>query len=277
MIGLDLDGTVLNERKEITDCTRETIQRAIAEGIIVLPATGRPLDGIPEEILQIEGIRYVLSANGAVIYDLQSHIKLHEDCMDYQEVLEILLKMREIEIMADVFIDGVGYVEKESFDYNIEFASSDAVRKYLSKTRHQVGDLPAYIKERAECIQKMTINFRPLSDGTLFRKKEVLTLLKPYTGLSIVSGMATNLEITKNTATKGRGLLVLGSLLGIKPEEIMAFGDSGNDREMIETVGLGVAMGNSTKDVLEAADYVTKSNEDDGVAYAINKFVLNKD
>ena len=216
----------------------------------------------------------MLSANGAVVYDVVENKKIYEDCMDCDMVLSILYKLREIDIMADVFIDGVGYVERESLLYNIQYAISEPVRQYILKTRIPVDNLPEFIKNKKKSIQKMTINFRTLEDGTLYKKEEVLKVLEPYTQLAVVSGLATNLEVTNQSATKGNGLLALGKILGIEKEYIMACGDSGNDREMLRTVGLGVAMENATLDVLEVADFVTKSNEEDGVACAIEHFVL---
>ncbi len=274
MIGLDLDGTVLNNKKEFSIRNKNAIKEAIKKGIVVLPATGRPLAGIPKEFLELEGVRYALSANGAVIYDILEEKKLYEDCMDFEMVLSILSKLKEIDIMADVFIEGVGYVEREILAYNIQYAPSEELREYLLKTRNPVDDLLSFVASKKQPIQKMTINFRTMEDGTLCGKEAVLNVLASYTQLSVVSGMPTNLEVTKHTATKGNGLLVLGKLLGIEKDSIMACGDSGNDREMLRTVGLGVAMGNATPDVLEVADFVTTSNEEDGVACAIEHFVL---
>lgn len=274
MIGLDLDGTVLNDNKEISNRTKEAIQAAIKKGVMVLPATGRPLKGVPKELLDIEGIDYALSANGAAIYDLRHNKLLHEDCMDHQEVARLVEQLMEIDVMADVFIDGNGYVEEESLRYNLQFAPSEPVREYILATRKPVNDLLSFLKQSKRDVQKMTINFRRMEDGTLYAKEQVLKLLEDYNHMAIVSGIPTNLEITSKTATKGNGMLILGNLLGIKKEEIMACGDSGNDREMLLAVGMGVAMANSTADVLEIADYVTKSNEEDGVACAIEHFVL---
>ncbi|MFA9463231.1 MAG: Cof-type HAD-IIB family hydrolase [Velocimicrobium sp.] len=275
MIGLDLDGTVLNDKKEISERSKRVIRAAIKRGVVVLPATGRPLEGIPSEFLEIEGIRYVLSANGAVIYDLVEEKKLYEDCMDYELVLPILHQLKKTESMVDVFIDGVGYVERENFLHNIKYTTNDAAREYLIKTRNPVDNLIEFVTYKKKNIEKITINFRVLKDGTLHGKEEVLHILEAYHNFAIVSGVPTNLEITKKTATKGNGLLVLGQLLGIEKNSIMAVGDSGNDIEMLQVVGLGVAMENSTQDVIEVADFVTKSNEEDGVACAIEHFVLN--
>ncbi|MEG2774883.1 MAG: Cof-type HAD-IIB family hydrolase [Acetivibrio sp.] len=274
MIGLDLDGTVLNQEKKMGIRTRQAVEEAIKRGVMVLPATGRPLSGIPDEIFKIHGIQYALCANGAVIHDLKKQKKIHEVVMDYKEIMEIIERLKKIDVMADVFIDGRGYVETENLAYHIQFETSAPLREYILKTRTTVENLSVFLKERQQNIQKMTINFRREEDGSLYGKEGVEKILSEYKELAVVSGMATNLEVTNARATKGNGLLILGELFGIKKEEIMACGDSGNDREMLKAVGLGVAMENSTNEVLEIADYITKSNEEDGVAHAIEKFVL---
>lgn len=274
MIGLDLDGTLLNNRKEFSKRNKAAIQEAIKKGVVVLPATGRPLTGIPKEFLEIEGVTYALSANGAAIYNLRENKKIYEECMDYRMVVSVLEKVRNLPIMADVFIDGVGYVEQESLEQSLKYMDSEEIREYIRKTRTPVDNLIDYIQKKKQSIQKMTINFRKMEDGRLEGKEAVLEALIPYETLAVVSGIATNLEITNKAATKGNGLIALGKQLGIDKEYIMACGDSGNDREMLKMVGFGVAMKNSTNDVIEVADFVTKSNEEDGVACVIEDFVL---
>ena len=92
--------------------------------------------------------------------------------------------------------------------------------------------------------------------------------------VEVTGALSNNIEVNANGIHKGNALLRLGELLGIERKEIMAFGDGKNDRKMLETVGIGVAMANSVPEVLEAADMVTVSNDDDGVAKVIEQYVL---
>ena len=124
-------------------------------------------------------------------------------------------------------------------------------------------------------VEKITVNFKE-EKGVLLWEKEIRERLsEEFPGYAVVKGIPTNLEITVGGATKGNAILHLGELLGIKREEIMVCGDSQNDMEMIKAAGLGVAMGNAAPEVKEAADYITLTNEEDGVAAAIEKFVLS--
>lgn len=100
--------------------------------------------------------------------------------------------------------------------------------------------------------------------------------LKENSGLELVGSLKYNIEINAAGVNKGTGLVNLGRLLGIRREEIMAFGDGDNDETMLREVGFGVAMANAEEQVKAASDYVTLSNEEDGVAAAIEKFVLSQ-
>ncbi len=274
MVALDLDGTLLNEQKQISERTLKAIQAAIERGVVVLPATGRPISGVPGQVLQIPGIRYVLTANGAAVFDREKNQKLHEECMEAAIVSEILERLKPFEVMADIFVDGMGYVEKKNLERSLDYFPPGPIREYVNATRKPVDSIKEFLMSDGKKVEKITINFLPDGDGELKGKQETLALLAQYKGLAVVSGIPTNLEVTKDAATKGNGLVALGRLLGIRQEEIMACGDSGNDREMLKTVGLGVAMKNATDDVLEVADAVTGSNEEDGVAQAIERYVL---
>ncbi|MSS63580.1 Cof-type HAD-IIB family hydrolase [Velocimicrobium porci] len=276
LVGLDLDGTVFDDEKHISKKTIQTIEKAIKQGVIIVPATGRPIIGVPKELLNIDGISYALTANGAAIYNTKTKECIYHDCMEYETCASIIHVLDQYDVMADVFIDGMGYVEKKKQDRNMEYAMPQAVRKYILSTRKTVDCLEQFILDDKRGIEKITVNFKTNTDGSLHCLKEVKQELEKFSGLAVVSGVSTNLEITRQSATKGNGLIVLGNLLGIDKEEIMACGDSGNDREMLKAVGFGVAMENATADVKEVADYITKSNTEDGVAYAIETFVLEK-
>ena len=100
--------------------------------------------------------------------------------------------------------------------------------------------------------------------------------LKQFDSLELVASLKYNIEINAAGVNKGKGLLELGEILGISREEIMAFGDGDNDIAMLREVGFGVAMQNADEEVKAVADYVTGSNDEDGVAKAIARFVLGE-
>lgn len=274
LIGLDLDGTVFDDDKKISYRTMNAIKKAIEKGIIVVPATGRPIIGVPNEILTLEGIEYALTANGAAIYKLHPKRCIFHDCLEEHMCADIITMLNKYDVMADAFIDGMGYVEKAKQDKNMDYSMPEVIRKYILATRKAVPNLVEFIINHSRPVEKLTVNFKTREDGSLSWKEEIQKELEQFSQLTVVSGISTNLEITKDTATKGNGLLELGKQLGIDKEQIMACGDSGNDKEMLEKVGFGVAMENASEDVKLVADYITKSNQEDGVAFAIEQFVL---
>lgn len=284
LIGLDLDGTVFDNEKKISERTKHAIVEAIRQGVVVIPATGRPLAGVPQEFARIEGVKYALTANGAAIYNLETKECIYRDAMSTELASEVIGKLQQYDVMVDAFIDGMGYVERDVLAQKDKYAMSEVIKQYIMSTRRAVSDLVEYIKDNACQVEKITVNFKPASETLeddprepkLLWKKEVMEMMAEYPQLMAVSGVPTNLEITMATAHKGNGMIKLGEHLGITAEEIMACGDSENDMAMIVAAGFGVAMANGTDEVKAAANYITSSNEEDGVAEVIEKFVLNK-
>ena len=277
LIGLDLDGTVFDDKKRISERTKNAIKEAIKQGVVVIPATGRPVAGVPEEFANIEGVTYALTANGAAIYNIKTNECIYRDSISTELVCEVIEKLQKYDVMVDVFIDGTGYIESDMLLKKDDYILSEGIRKYIMKTRKTVSNLVEYIRTGHYLVEKITVNFKMDAETKeLFYKEEVMEIMEAYPQLVCVSGVPTNLEITMATAHKGNGMIKLGEFLGIKREEIMACGDSENDKEMIIACGFGVAMENATDDVKEVANYITSSNEEDGVAKVIEKFVLKK-
>lgn len=269
MIGLDLDGTLLNEKKELTAYTKEVLNRAIEKGVVVLVATGRPLKGVPQELLTFPGMRYVLTANGARIIDQKENKILYENLVPKEKVKKILDILEQYDTLKEIYFDGQGYASAAEFNRAEEFFASEAMRNYVTTTRFPVEDIKAKLEEENRASDKVQGVFVSQEE-----RKSALKELEQLDGLCITGALVNNIEINAVGVNKGLGLLKLGELLGIEREEIMACGDGLNDLEMLRTVGFGVAMDNADPLVKEAADYVTESNENDGVAKAIEKFVL---
>ena len=230
MIGLDLDGTLLNDKKELTSHTREILTRAIDQGVTVLVATGRPVTGIPEVLRNFPGMRYALTSNGGRILDLQEDKVLYANMLSYEMGAAILKIFGDYDTFKEIYFDGRGFVQADELLKVGEYLRNPAMADYIRTTRKGIT--------------------------SLWEKME---------------------EMNAPGVNKGMGLIQLGRLLGIEREEIMACGDGNNDLMMLKEVGFGVAMANGADEVKEVADYITLSNEEDGVAAAIEKFVLNPD
>ena len=133
-----------------------------------------------------------------------------------------------------------------------------------------------YVRQKEEKVEKITINFFMNEEGTR-KKQEAYRRLSKVKDITLVSGAPHNLEINTVTARKGNGMLKLAQLLGVAPEQTMACGDDMNDMDMVVKAGFGVAMGNASELLKKEADFITLSNEEDGVAIAIHEFIKRMD
>ena len=270
MIGLDMDGTLLTTEKELTEHTREVLREAIDRGVVVLPATGRPLAGIPEEVLKFPGVRYAVASNGARIVDFKESRVLYEDLVPYETGRRVLEICSRYDSMLEIYYDGVGYAEEEKLKHLDEYVPRLPMARYIASSRRPVADVRAMHEERKAPTDKVQALFRTTEEC----KKAWKEVEKEIPDIEITGALSNNIEVNAKGVNKGRGLMILGELLGIHREEIMAVGDGSNDIAMLREAGLGVAMENATEAVKAAADVVTLSNDQEGAAAAIEKYVL---
>lgn len=276
MIAVDLDGTLFTNSKEILPETLSALERASAMGIEIVPATGRPFHGVSEKVTGLEFVNYILTCNGAAIYNRRTGECLYKQPMSWEKGAEILTALKGLNISIDAFINGYSYKERSQINFIDSLALSQVMKDYIKKTRLYVDDLIEFVSSEKHSVQKITLNFAKNPDGTSLDRDETKARLDKISDIAVVSGGDNNLEITESTINKGISLVNFGKRLGIDRSQIMAFGDSGNDLEMLKAAGFGVAMGNSEKAVLDIADYVTLSNNDNGIGDAIEKLILNK-
>lgn len=270
MIGLDMDGTLLTTEKELTEHTRGVLREAIDRGVVVLPATGRPLAGIPEEVLKFPGVRYAVASNGARIVDLKESRVLYEDLVPYETGRRVLEICSRYDSMLEIYYDGVGYAEEEKLKHLDEYVPRLPMARYIASSRRPVADVRSMHEERKAPTDKVQALFRTTEEC----KKAWKEVEKEIPDIEITGALSNNIEVNAKGVNKGRGLMILGELLGIRREEIMAVGDGSNDIVMLREAGLGVAMENATDEVKAAADVITLSNDQEGAAAAIEKYVL---
>ena len=269
MIGLDLDGTLLTDRKEFTDRSKRALRTAIDSGIVVLIATGRPLTGIPEEIRNFPGMRYALTSNGAKVMDVWENRVVDEHLLRADLAEKALEICGKYDTLQEVYYDGVSYAPADKRDMIPRYHKNPNMWEYMRKTRTWVEDISRMVRESDRGLDKIQMLFADMEERTKAWQE-----LSEVEGLELVGSLGYNIEINAAGVNKGSGLVSLGRLLGIRREEIMACGDGDNDLLMLKEVGFGVAMANAEEEVKKAADYITLSNEEDGVADAIEKFAL---
>lgn len=270
MIGVDLDGTLLNSEKQLTAYTREVLKKAIEQEVAVVVATGRPFSGVPDELKHFPGMRYALTANGARILDMQKQKVVYENLLSGEIAEKVIDILKRHHAIHEFFVDGVGYMNEDGLKNVYAYFEDPHMAEYLQSTRIPVKDVKEKLQAMKCEVDKLQGIFRNQKD-----KQEALEELNTLSGIVVTAAMDNNLEINKEGTNKGLGLLQLGKSLGISREEIMACGDGGNDVEMLKEVGFAVAMANAYDTVKTAADFVTVSNDEDGVAKVIERFVLN--
>lgn len=272
LIALDLDGTLFNSQSQISAHNIDTIKKANEAGATVVISTGRPYSGLPFEQLKGSGIRFAITTNGSAIYEIESGKCLFEEAMDEDIILPILDFLLTKDIHMDAFIGGKGYTPVQCVAAGQKLANPPALKHYILNTRVRVDNLPLFIHENQLKVQKMTLNFYP--EGDIFKdREEVRKYLESNPAVTTVSGGYNNLEFTRADVNKGVGLQKMAQLLDIPVAQTMAVGDTENDLAIIRAAGVGVAMGNATAAVKSAADYITTSNDEDGVAAAIAHFL----
>ena len=265
MIVLDLDGTLTNDKKEITPRTKQALMQAQAAGVHVVLASGRPTYGIVPlaEELKLKGNRgYILAFNGGKIIDCTNNEVLFEQKLD-EQLVPILFQEAKKAGMEILTYQGEGIAATNKDD---EYVQHEA---FINKM--PVMQYDDFLNQLVYPINKCLI----VGDPTPLHELEI-RLAKELEGkMDVYRSADFFLECVPLGIDKARALDRLISSLGISREEVIACGDGYNDLSMIRFAGLGVAMANAAKDIQSEADFVTLSNEEDGVVHVIEHFILS--
>lgn len=269
MIGLDLDGTTLNENGEFSERTIDAFKKANDRGIHIVIATGRTLRSLPKEIYGMQGLDYVVTSNGARIIKTQDKSTL---CVNYiagDAVRTIHDFLKSKDAMIEIFFDGRAYISSAEYERIIHGGTTLRDRKYVSETRTPVEDIFKMLYENADAIENISVNYPSDEEKTEMEKELAL-----IPNITLTSSFRYNNEIGGINTSKAEGLKFLMKKLNISQEELMCCGDSPNDISMLKLAGTGVAVENAKEEVKAASDYVTDHHARDGVAKAIERFAL---
>lgn len=271
LVATDLDGTLLNSNMEISDTNLSALKRCVDEGIHIVVATGRSLYSIPEQVRKIEGLKYLICANGAKIHDNSSEELLYAKYIDSDALRRIWHVFEDDSIICEMFWDGKPYVSQSLYSEPEAFGIPTWFIDYFRRSRTPIDDILAFTAEHISEIEN--VNF-------LFKEIELKVQLNNYFEsmdcFELTSSFPFNLEIGGVGVNKAAALDFICKDLDITPNEVMSFGDNANDTAMIKYSGVGVAMDNAVSSVKEASVFVTLDRDDDGVGYAID-LMLNGD
>jgi hypothetical protein len=259
LLALDLDGTLLREDKTISERSKVAIAECHRQGIEVVIATGRMYISALPYARELELTLPIIAYQGALIREIEGRVVSHLP-MTKQETLAVLEHLKKYELHINVYIGDRLLMDRES-ERGKEYAKMIGV---VIEYTH----FPGGVEEE---VTKITVIGKPETIDQAVAEMDRELAAK----LNMTRTLNNFLEISDAKATKATALDTLGEMLGIKREEIMAFGDSPNDADMIAYAGCGVAMGNAHPSIKEASDFITLDNERDGVARVIEKLLLD--
>lgn len=274
LVCIDVDGTLLNSKYKITQRTKDVILKAHQQGVHIVISTGRMYTDA-EYFSNLIGVKSpVIASNGAFIKEKDCDKVIYKDVLGEELSLELLETFRRHNTRPYFCTPNKFYYGNIMYKFVHLFAKLLGLRNnkldiefvYFWEQWRQV-----LCKERDNMV-KCEIIFK---DAALI--DDLRNELKTIDRLEVVDSSKYNIEITRKGVSKGKAVEMLASLYNVKREEVLTIGDSENDLSMIEYAGLGVAMGNASETVKAKADYITDSNDNDGVAKAINKFILGID
>ena len=286
LIAIDIDGTLLNSYGEVTNINKEAIQYALQKNIEVVLTSGRMPKAIIQIANEINANKYIISGNGAAIYDIQKEEIIYNNYMNKEKVLEIINTCEKNSMFYNIYTNNA--ILTKSLNYNILFYNSENKKNPEDKKIriNIINDIYKYIQEyQDEDLLKITI-----CDNDKFVFKSIINKLKKIKNIDVleVAHMSKKIiehgseeyeiayyytEIANQNVNKWTAIEQLAKRLNIQKEEIIAIGDNINDKEMIENAGIGIATGNSCPEIKRNADCIVASNNQNGVAEAIYKYI----
>lgn len=269
LICFDLDGTFLDDKKNIPPENLRALELAASKGAAIVPATGRIYNGIPESLRSLPFMRWFITVNGAYLYDAANDTAAARAEISLDRAIAFYEYADTIGVPYDCYQDNWGYMTAWMLDWAADHIPDPGIRRLVTGLRTPVPELKAWLRDKGADVQKLQLYFEDMG----LRARQLRELPERFPDFSVSSSVPFNIEINAKNATKGHALLTLCNLLGIDPARSMAFGDGTNDLDMLQNAGVGVAMANAAPELLEATDYITATNNEAGVAKAIERFL----
>ncbi len=288
LIAIDLDGTLLNSYGEVTENTKKTLKKIISSGTKIVIASGRPIDSIKTITKEIGSNEYFIAGNGAIVYDVKKEEVIYEKYMSKQKVLEIMKQCDKNSINYNLYTDKT--ILAKSLKYNVLYYYKENLKKEENKKTNIniVQDMYEYVKNmKEEKFLKITICDENRSVFNSIMKKikningiealEVLHMSRKIIkqGTEDVPIEYFYTEISSADVDKWNAIQYLMEKLNIEKQEIIAIGDNINDKKMIQNAGLGIVMEGSTPEVINIANDIAPSNNEEGVAKILQKYYKN--
>jgi Cof subfamily protein (haloacid dehalogenase superfamily) len=265
LIAIDIDGTLINSKHEITPFTKEVIRNVRKEGVKVVLCTGRPFLGAQRYVKELGldlQVEYLITYNGALVQNTYTKETIHHIGLsgkDYKRVAKL----------ADEI--GTYFLAQ---DFASIYTSNRDMSRYFGHASYFTS-MPILYRKLEEIDEKDEFTKMLFTDEPDRLDAAIAKIPSQfYEEFTIFKSEPHYCEILNRHASKGRAVHNLATSLNISQQEVMAIGDHPNDLDMVQYAGIGVAMGNAVDEVKNIADYITSTNNEDGVAKAIEKFTL---
>lgn len=271
LIAVDLDGTFLRE-DHITVSQRniQAIKLAVEKGVIPVIASGRTLSIMRSVIKQVPFIQYAVISNGASALEIGVDKPMFVDGIPYEKWVKICNIMEKNHSIYEIFYNTKSYMEKDMLS---QYKNPYLTKEFLEDLKSGITACDNFKEDLNGCtIEKISSIYTP-EEFCDSLEKEILQ----YQDMEITTSVPGNMELNMGGVNKGTGLKRLCDILKIQANEVMAFGDADNDCAMLQWAGYSFAMGNASEEVKKCAKYIADTNINDGVAKAIEAYVLGEE
>ncbi|OUN14092.1 Cof-type HAD-IIB family hydrolase [Flavonifractor sp. An91] len=269
LICLDMDGTLLDDDHATVPPRNVAALRAAAErGAAVTIASGRAWSLLRAVDAQIGVTRYAVLSNGAAVLDVATGEWIYRRPMDPAARRTILTLLLDWGLPFEVYCEGENYIQADRTEQVVGSALSPEFAQVLRSVSHFPEDLNAALEGKA--VEKIHI-FRVPPE----RRQELLDVVEDCGPLAVTTSFGENMELTAPGVNKGSAVQALCEKLGLEPDQVMAFGDAGNDLELLAWAGWSFAMANASAEARAAARYLTGTNREGGVGMAVEQYLLN--
>ena len=219
--------------------------------------------------MALKGLQYAIASNGTAIYHLPSNACLARFSLDPQIALDVLELTKGLPVAYEFYIHGKAWASRDYVEHPERYGAFGKTVAYIRATRSPFADAGEFLKRCGRDLDCMDV----VAAEESLKRRLMEIISRRCRGVYVTTSDSRLIEISNERAGKHRALACLAAYLRIGAEGIAAFGDADNDAEMLKSAGVGIAMGNATPACREAADYVTRSHEEDGVAWGIREIL----
>lgn len=268
LIALDLDGTALRSNNTLSPAVAEAIEEAATHGIEIVAASGRPYCSMPDSVLRLKGVNYVISSNGAAVHGKDGR-RLQENLLKESAVLQLLDLTKDFDLVWEAFLDGATYTDNRYLKNPLAYGCTPAYVSYVQNSRGGLDDMRGYIYENRHKLDSVEY----VCPDKALRESVRKILEENLNDVYITSSSANFVEFMDSNATKSNALTWLCDHLTIPLTQTAACGNADNDADMIACAGLKTAVGNASEKCKKAAEVILPTNDNDGAAELIRRIL----